>query len=237
VGKLTKTAVTIEVTYPGPATLPASIADDLQYDVVDADVEGKGAVVSHRAFHIAMTPTRPGDLPFFVNDLIDLRPGVANLRVGVLSKATGKVGTVAIPVHVPNLGGDGLEMPSLIVGVEGAGVPSMPANELAGFVPFQPTLRRTFSAEDTLRIFAPLSWGGNGDAATVTVSVTGDGAGLKQTQSARASGAATGPRHATIDRVVPLAGLAPGDHVLTVTATLPGGKPVTRTVGFQVAAR
>jgi VWFA-related protein len=237
VGKLTKTAVTIEVTYPGPATLPASIADDLRYDVVDADVEGKGAVVSHRAFHIALTPARPGDVPFFINDLIDLRPGVANLRVGVLSQATGKVGTVAIPVRIPNLGGDGLEMPSLIVGVEGARASSMPADELAGFVPFQPTLRRTFSADERLRIFAPLSWGGHGDAATVTVSIAGDGAGFTQTQSARATGAATGLRHATVDQVVPLAGLAPGDHVLTMTATLQGGKPVTRTVGFHITAR
>jgi VWFA-related protein len=238
-GKLTKTAVTIEVSYPGPATFPASITDDLDYDVVDADVEGKGAVVAHRAFHIAMTPTRPGDVPFFINDVIDLRPGVANLRVGVLSKATGKVGTVAIPLRIPNLGGDGLLMPSLVVGLEGAGEPAMPADALAGLVPFQPALTRTFTAEDTLRIFAPLSWRANVDSAMVTLSVRGggDGTGATKTQSVRGTGAAAGLRHATVDQLVALAGLAPGDHVLTVTVTLPGGKPVTRTVGFQVTTR
>jgi hypothetical protein len=73
--------------------------------------------------------------------------------------------------------------------------------------------------------------------AAVTLSVTGDGGGLKQTLSARATSSAPGLRRATIDQVMLLAGLGLGDHVLTVTATLEGGKPVTRTLGFHVATR
>lgn len=233
-GKLTKTVVTIEVTYPGPAALPASISDDLQFDVVDADAEGKGTLVSRRAFHFAMTPTTTGDVTFLVNDVVDLRPGLTNLRVGVLSKVTGQVGTVAVPARIPNLSDDRLQMLSLIVGLEGAAEPALPGGALAGLLPFQPTLTRTFSAHETLRVFAPLAWGAQDDAATVTLSVTGPGASVTQTFSVPAAAAANGLRHAIVDHAVPLVTLATGSYILTVSVTLQGAKPITRSIGFRI---
>ena len=232
-GKLSKTAVTVEVTYPGPAG-PASIADDLQCEILDADVEGGAKVVATHAFHFAVTPTHPGDVVFFINTVVDLPPGLANLRVGVVSKATGKVGTLAIPVRVPNLSDTALQIATLVLGVDGAVEPALPAAALSGLVPFQPTLRRTFSTQDMLRVFAPVSWGGKADAATATVTVPGAGIELRQPLSPAAGASAPGIRHASIDQRLPLSALASGAHVLTVTVTLPGGKPVSKTIGFQI---
>jgi hypothetical protein len=44
----------------------------------------------------------------------------------------------------------------------------------------------------------------------------------------------SGIQHAAIDRSLALLSLIPGDHVLTVTVNLPGGDPVTRTIGFRI---
>lgn len=101
-------------------------------------------------------------------------------------------------------------------------------------MPFQPTLTRSFSTHDSLRVFAPLSWGAHADSATVTLAITGSGADLTQTLTATAVTVTSGLRHATIDQRLLLATLAPGDHILTVSVTLPGEKPATRTVGFRI---
>lgn len=86
--------------------------------------------------HFAMTPTRPGDVAFFINDVVDLAPGVANLRIGVESKATGKVGTVAAPVRIPNLTDDGLQIATVILGLDDAREPAMPVTHWRAWCPF-----------------------------------------------------------------------------------------------------
>jgi VWFA-related protein len=233
-GKLTKTAVIVEVSYPGPAALPATIADDLQLEIVAADVEGKARVASTRAFHFSVTPTRPGDLVFFLNDVVDFSPGTSSLRLGIVSKTSGKVGTVAVPVRIPNLSDASLQIASVVLGLKGAREPAMPAEALSGLVPFQPTLARSFQRDDTLRVFAPLSWDGPARTATVSLTVTGLGVPLTQTFETGVERAGSGLQHAVIDRSLALLSLAPGDYVLAVTANLPGGQPVTRTIGFRV---
>jgi VWFA-related protein len=233
-GKLTKTAITIEVTYPGPSSVPASVSDDLTCEILQADVEGAARTVSTKAYHFAVTPTRTGDFTFFINSVVDLAPGLANLRVGVVSKATGKVGTVAIPTRIPDLSGGALQMTALVLGRPAAGEPSLPPGALAGVLPFQPTLARTFASRETLRVYAPISWRGSADTASVTLTMTGSGVRMSRTLTVRAAAAVGGVRQSAIDEALPLGPAAPGNYALVVTATIPGGKPVSRTVGITV---
>lgn len=233
-GKGVKVAVTVEVTYPGSTSVPSHIDDDLQYEVLDGDVEGKAKVVSRDAFHFAMSPTRPGDVAFLIDDVIELAPGVANLRLGLASKALGRVGTVAIPVVVPNPSKGSLQMLSLVLGLATPREAVMRANVVAGVLPFQPTVSRTFRAADTLRLFAPLSWGSSDSAATVTLTLAGPNGSTTKTIEAAAVAPIGGIRRAAFDQQVPLAGLKPGAYQLEVTARLASGATTARAIAFEV---
>ena len=227
--RTTRTAITIEVTYPGPTRLPATIDDDLQYQLIAGDVEGKARVLSQHAFHFAMTPTRPGDVAFLINDAVDLRPGIVNLRLGVVSTKSGAVGTVSVPLTVPDLSKQTIQIPAIVLSV-GAREAVMRGDALAGLVPFQPAVARTFTTADALRIFAPLCGGSKTSATSVTMSIAGAGAPLTQTFDVAPGG--------VIDRMVQLARLSPGDYVLTVSARgAAGSAAVSRAVGFHVEVK
>jgi hypothetical protein len=67
----------------------------------------------------------------------------------------------------------------------------------------------------------------------VTIAVRNVPASLTQPALTTTSGI-QGGREATFDAKVPLAGLAPGDYVLEISARLKNGNPVTREVPFAV---
>jgi VWFA-related protein len=229
-----KVAVTVEVTYPGSTSAPFHIDDDLQYEVLDGDVEGKAKVVSRDAFHFAISPTRPGDIAFLIDDVIELAPGLANLRLGLTSKALGRVGTLAIPIVVPDPSKGTLQMLSLVLGVASPREAVMRPNTVAGVLPFQPTVSRAFSATDTLRLFAPLSWGSNDSAAAVTLTLAGPSGSTSKTLEATAVAPVGGVRRAAFEQQLPLADLKPGAYQLEVTARLASGASTTRAIAFEV---
>jgi hypothetical protein len=231
-----KVAVTVEVTYPGSTAAASHVEDDLQYEVLDSDVEGKAKVISRDAFHFAMSPTRAGDVAFLIDDVIELAPGIANLRLGLASKALGRVGTLAIPVVVPDPLRGSLQMLSLVLGLATPREAVMRANVVAGVLPFQPTVSRRFSAADTLRLFAPLSWGSSDPAATVTITLTGPKGSTSRTIEASSGAPTGGVKHAALDQQVPLAGLTPGAYQIEVTARLASGASTARGIAFDVHA-
>jgi VWFA-related protein len=233
-GNGVKVAITVEVTYPGSTAAPAHIDDDLQYEVLDSNVEGKAKVVSRDAFHFAMSPTRPGDIAFLIDDVIELAPGLANLRLGLTSKALGRVGTLAIPIAVPDPSKGSLQMLSLVLGLATPREAVMRPNTVASVLPFQPTVSRRFSAADTLRLFAPLSWGSNDSAATVTLTLMGPSGSTSKTVEVQAVAPVRGVKHAAFDQQVPLAGLTPGAYQVEVTARLASGSSTTRAIAFDV---
>jgi hypothetical protein len=122
----------------------------------------------------------------------------------------------------------------IVIGRPDAREPGLPPDALAGLLPFQPTLMRTFSSRETLRIYAPISWRAAADTASVTLTLTGSGAPVSRTVSARAASPGEAIRRAAIDEALPLGQFPPGTYILTVTAALSGGKPVTRAVGITV---
>ena len=70
-------------------------------------------------------------------------------------------GTLALPIEVPNIKNDALQIASVVLGFDGPPrEAAMRADSIAALLPFQPTTTRTFAATDTLRVFAPLFWGG-----------------------------------------------------------------------------
>jgi hypothetical protein len=223
------------VTYPGSPTTAEPISDDLQYEVIDGGIEGKGKVLSTHAFHFGMSPTRPGDVTFLINTIVDIQPGVRNLRVGVMSQAKGVVGTVSLPSRIPDLTDDTLQMPSILVAVDGVEEAAMPKSALAGLVPFEPTLSRTFAAGQVLHLFVPLTWGGKAGVATVTLTVAGGGV-PPPPQTVSVTGSAIGGERfqGAADAHVDLAGVAPGDYTLTAVATVPARNQATRTIRLHI---
>lgn len=237
-GSLTRAALTIEVLYPGAPAAPAKLSDDLQLQVIDASAEGAGRVIASRAFHFAMTATHTGDVAFLVNTLLDLPNGVNNLRVGLHSAATGRVGTLALQARVPDLDSTALQIASLVIGVDRAPEPAMPPDALRSFLPFQPLLRRSFAPTETLHVFAPVSWGESNElTGTATVTISGPGAAAAPLKVPVRGTAGLTMRRGNLDAQVPLAGLTPGEHTLVVEVKVGTLSIVSKTLGFRVTAR
>ncbi|MFI5177322.1 MAG: VWA domain-containing protein [Vicinamibacterales bacterium] len=228
------TTVTLEVTYATPPD-GAKIDDDLQFGIVAIDRDGKIKGSTRHAYHFTGSPRGAATVTYVINDTLDLPAQAMTLRVGASSQALGRAGTVHLPVEVINSSKGDLQISTVVLGFDGpAREAAVPAGVLKDLVPFQPTTTRVFRRDDPLRVFAPIFWGSAEPAASVTLSVRGDGA-LPPvvTIAARSSGAGR-QHHAAIDTPFPLKALAPGAYVLEVAAQLGRGQTARRDVSFEI---
>jgi len=232
------TAVTIEVTYPVPSTGARRVDDDLQVTILALDPDGKVKATSSRPWHFSGATPADGSVTFLVNDVIDLPAQALTLRIGAASKTLGKAGTIQMPIEVPKLTDNKLQLSGVAIGYPGGmREAAMGADALKALVPFQPTTTRTFAATDTLRVFARAFWGTKDADASATLTVSGPGTGAARPPQAVAlvaAAAAGGHRQATLDTTLPLTGLVAGDYVLHVDVRLPSGQTARRDVVFAV---
>jgi len=258
-GKLMKTAVALQVTYPAEA---GKLNDTLDYAITALDLEGKVKLSTRKKYEFSATPKSSGDATFVINDVIDLPAQPLALRVGVASHHLGKIGVIHTAVEAPRLDDDNTQLGGIQIGY--AGPPreeAKPKGALADLVPFQPTTDRTFSAADSLKIFAPVFWKGGANArsapparpgtapivigggasgpgaATVTLSIR-QGAKLlverrDQLEAEADTTDATTMSHASFVATLPLKGVPPGDYVLTIAVSATG-RPARREVAFSI---
>lgn len=231
----TRTAVTVEIAYPVP---PGGFTGDLQ-DVLrigilalDADAKTKASFQRPITFAGRWKPTAQGT--FIINETVDVPTQPLTFRVGVSSRTLGRTGTAHIKVDVPDYRDKGLHVSPLVLGLPDDVIDTaVGLDRLRGLLPFQPTTRRAFGEGTVVRLFATASW--RGDAADLSARISIDGAAgwepvdIPVSHTAGAAGAA-----GTIDRAIPLRGLAPGAYVLRLTARLTPGDPVVRRVPFVI---
>ena len=238
-----KTAVTLQVSYPVAADR-RKINDTLEYSAVALDADGKIKASQRKTFHFTATTNATAEATFSINDVIELPTQPLTLRVGVASRDLGKIGVIHLPVEPTKLGSEEVDIGAVILGYSGAArEEAKPKDAFSGLVPFQPTTDRQFTPADVIRVFAPVSWRGNG-AVTVALSISqGDRTIVRKTDQLAATSADPGPgrnllgvndrSYASFGLTLPMTGVPVGDYVLSVVVT-GTGRPARRDVAFSV---
>jgi VWFA-related protein len=234
----TRTLVSVEVRYPRPDDANRTLNDELRVGVLALTSDGKIKASFQRPFTFTGTwrehATANG--AFVMNEIVDLPHEKLALRIGVTSQALGKTGTANIYVTAPDFTDNKLQLSGIVLGATSNAIDvSTGLDLLRTVLPFQPTMSRTFTASQTLRVFCRSSWGSKDTAVDVTMAVTGSG--QPREQQFRLESAApdrTGHRAAVLDRELKLADFAPGHYVLTIDAHLTKGQPERRAVPFEV---
>jgi VWFA-related protein len=234
---LTRTLVTLEVTYPPRDEKDLSLDDELRIGILALSTDGKIKASFQRPIEIKgkWKPSAKGT--FVINETIDLPDDQLALRVGATSRLLGRTGTAHIPINVPNFRDSDLTLSPIVLGVAGQVTNADAAvglDRVRGLVPFQPTTSRAFKSSDALRIFLAGAWRSSTTALSVEVSITGGPEPRIRHLTADAAVAVGGGRRANIDATVPLTNLPPGEYALSVSATTGKGKPVTRAIPFVI---
>jgi hypothetical protein len=153
------------------------------------------------------------------------------MRVGIASSALGRNGTAHLDIDVPDYRKRDLQLSPLVIGSSRQLLDAaVGLDALRGLVPFQPTTARAFLDSDRLRVFARVYAGSTAESFVAEVQLD-DQPILSQTL--RASNPALGRREAALDTVIPLTGLAPGPHTLTVKVT-DGRQRAQRAIPFEI---
>lgn len=257
-GRLMKTAVPLQITYPADA---GKLNDTLDYAITALDIEGKVKVSTRKKYEFSATPKSTGDVTFAINEVIEVPSQPLTLRVGVASRHLGKIGVIHTALEIPKSDSDNTELGGIVLGyADGPREDAKPKGPLKDLVPFQPTTDRAFTASDTLRIFAPVFWRGNaagrntavarpGAPPAMVLGGSGDGSAtvtLSIRQGARvlverrdlveldiAGANMAGRSSASFAATLPLKGVPPGNYVLTISASAKGS-PAKREVAFSV---
>ena len=232
-GKTTTVAVTVELTYPPPADGAKRYDDNIELRLVALDPDAKQKATSTRTHHFTAAAPPSGAVTFLINDVIAVPSQPLTLRVAVGSQALGKAGTVQVQIDMPKES-KGLMLGGIALGFDGPSREAvmMPA-AFGGLIPFQPTTSRTFADGDVLRLFGHVYWKDK-VAPVVTMTVTGPNGAINSTPSLVAQKSAGDQQDAVIAAMLPMHGLPAGKYHLAISATLPGGKPVTRDVLFEM---
>ena len=229
------TAVTVEVKYPVPPD-GSKIDDELQFALVALDHDGSIKASNRRTFRFTATPKGTADVTYVINDVLDLPSQALVLRAGVASRSLGKVGTIHLPIEVINPRNDRLQISAVVLGfVGGTRQAALGEAAIQALLPFQPTTNRTFTASDTLRVYAPLTWASRETTVETTLTVRRGDRAVK-TQHVRLDGLAGLDAHrvAAVDASVAIAGLSPDVYTFEVLARLASGQIARRVVEFTV---
>jgi VWFA-related protein len=232
-GKKMTVAVSVELTFPAPADGSARFVDNLQIKLVALDPDAKVKASAERAHHFTGPAPPSGDVTFLINDVIQVPAQPLTLRIAVGSQALAKAGSVQVGIEMPKES-KGLTLGGFAVGFDGPPREAvmLPA-AFDGIIPFQPTVSRTFAASDVLRIFGHVYWKDKSQPA-VTMTLTGPGGNVPLTPQLAEQKPAGGQQDAAITATLPIKGLPPGTYHLAIRSSLPGGKPVSRDVLFEV---
>lgn len=228
------TIVTIDLTYPAqPVAATDASSDDVHVMVLALDPDGKVKASVERAVRITNLPLGTQPITIRIHEPIDLPSEALELRVGASSRVLGRSGSTQLPIVVPNPSADRLQLGGVVIGLDDDRRVPPGADDTRGLAPFPPTTDRTFSADDTLRVFVPVFWGRRDASATVTVAVPDSSI---APQSITTTGEETTPRHrrGEATTTLPLAGLKPGAYGLKIEARLASGDVATRLIQFFV---
>lgn len=229
------TIVTVEVTCPEALSEQQAVEDDLHVSLLALDPDGGVKAETHVPLHFSARTAGGPESRFLIDAAIELPSGSLALRVGVTSERLGRTGTTHVPLTVPALHGDALQLGGVLLGLNGASEPVLGADAIATLVPFQPTTSRTFTPNDTLHFYAPLFWGSKDPSVEVTLAILRQGTSITSRHLAATTSDLPGNRHrGSVTTSVPLAGLVAGDYVLELAARLTNGHVAKSEVPFEI---
>jgi hypothetical protein len=232
-GKKLTVAVTVELTYPAPADGSNRFDDNLQVKVVALDPDAKVKASVERAHHFTAPAPSAGEVTFLINEVLQVPAQQLTLRVAIGSQALGKAGSVQVALEMPKES-KGLTLGGIAIGLDGPPREAvMQPDAFDGLIPFQPTTLRVFSATDVLRLFGHIYWKDKAQPAAA-MTLTGPNGTVSVTPQLIAQKAVGGQQDAVIAAMLPIRGMAPGKYRLAINVSLPGGKPVTRDILFEV---
>lgn len=222
--------LTLEVrSYDGPRIPPGtSLKETLKYSVWAVDLKKKKPVAHvGRQAHVTFAPAKVEDdrareVKYQVHTRLTIPPGHYQIRASASSAQLNRGGSVYLDLDVPDFSGEPAALGGVMIGhSDGARIFNMESPLVKGIVPFEPTLDREFTADDSLRVFT--RFGGptlTSCRPAVTIGKP-DGVDVRSIDVPHKAG--------TIDAIVPLKDLLPGSYVLRVGC---GATP--REIGFVV---
>jgi hypothetical protein len=232
-GKKLSVAVSVEVSYPAPVDGSRRFDDSLQVKMVALDPDAKTKASAERAHRFTGPAPASGDVTFLINEVIQVPAQFLTLRIAVGSQALGKAGTVQVAIEMPK-GSKGLTIGGIAVGLDGPPrQAAMMPEAFKGLIPFQPTTTRVFATGDVIRLFGHVYWKDK-SAPVVAMTLKGPNGVVNVTPELTREKPAGDQQDAVIAAMLPIKGLATGKYHLAISATLPGGKPVSRDVLFEV---
>jgi len=235
---LSVTAIPIAQTATGDPTLgivlhmppPADSATNT-FNVIVQAYTVNGDLVQSQTFRATSSGRTSYDL------LTELRvpPGRYDLRTGAVEMDTNTSGSVFLNVDVPDFRSAAFSLSGAALAVEPSGPVASPEH-LADLLPLIPTTRRTFRASESVRAFARVYQAGVDYTSPVqtTTRIT-DAHGVVVFDRPRTIGSDQFNREGAFDLLtdVPIADLAPGPYVLTITGVV-GRETLERHVRFVI---
>ena len=226
-------AVVLTVRVPVPrAVLPETVT--VVRNVYDTD--GRPGPPNREVATMALKPGTGDALRYDVLSRFALAPGRYQVRLNVHSALIDTSGSVYADVEVPDfaradLAASGIEL--------GAKVPddSPRTDVLAAILPIVPTSARDFASSEPVVVFLRVFQGGASPpvAATLSTKILDiRDAVVFETTAMLAPERFDATRAAGYQLDLPLARLSRGPHLLSITASLPGGRSVRRDMVFRV---
>lgn len=240
-----RVAVALELTVPRKdLEMPDQrLLDEVRYGLFALDEQGsKVHERVGKSARIALRPAAGGGAPpetatFEILTSLDLGPGRYELRASATTARLGTSGSVFLPLDVPDFARAGLAMSDLVVAHAGGprvavahDAPAAGAAPVRAW-PVEPTLDRTFTPRDTIRLYARAVSLRPEPLTAVIAALAMDGAPVLSLTRPLTSGAAP-----ALDVSLPLAQLRPGRYRLHVTIA-GRADSVEREVFFAVEAR
>jgi hypothetical protein len=198
------------------------------------DATGHSVATSRQT--VTMTRRAGSSGPYEIFARLPSNPGRYEVRAAVDGE-TGRRGTVYTFVDVPDFAKAPLSLSDIVLHAEPP-APAPPAGVFAGLVPFAPTARRSFGSAARVTAFLDVYEAASGPTAEAAIDarvLDESGRTVFDRPTTVPAGTFTGASAAPYRVDLPLATLAPGEYLLTVTATR--DKTVTRRdLRFTVAA-
>lgn len=238
-GRVT-TGVTVQVTYDPQDSANGVPDEQLRLGILALDPDARIRMSDDRTFSFSL-PRSPepvegrGGVTMEISHVVDLPRGPSALRLGVASRATGRTGTVHLPVDLPDLRDDTLALGGIVLGhAASASQPRSASPAFQALLPFPPTITREFGATDLLTVFVrvfPPSAGTDSLQTALTIGRDGE---VLQAAAVRCARSSAAPRTLDCLADLPLIDLAPGDYALTFAARIGSGDPTSRAIPFSV---
>jgi VWFA-related protein len=216
----------------------AAVADEIEVLARAYDMQATSRGADRIVFRLGLRPGGDDDeVRYEVVSQLRLKPGRYQLRAAAHSSVLDASGSVFYDLDVPDVTGAGVFMSGVVLSVAPPPV-SIPKGRLAALLPITPTAERTFGPADQVTAFLRVYQGGRSPLVSVPVAVrivdSRDAVVFETTERLGPDRFASG-RTADYRLSVPVAGLTPGPHLLTLEAGLGGTRP-RRDVRFLVQA-